>query len=921
MTVKRDFERIYREQADPWDIGDASSDRYDRYVELIRPHAAGTMLDIGCGYGAFLARFSERASRLDGVEVSATAVARGRERFPFIHFHQGSAADLDAVEDLRGREFDLIVCSDMIYYLEEARQLALLAWINRHLTRRGRAFIAAWCPGGKYLKPEEFVERVERSTALESVERFASGHVALICRRTRTLIALTVDYETWHPIPEGKKIDWEADVFEPTEKLVASLAAAAAPATFFVELGEYFWLKENQPEVADRMEAQWRKLVAGGHDVQPHLHPCWLPELGASHKDGEWWWDWSKAKAHDYPGDLRALIGRCKEALEETLGDFPGYRVTTFRAGGYQAQPFERLSDALVANGLIADSSVYAGGVNHERGFDYSAAYSQSDPYFADPLDPQLRAIPAEQSLVELPIFAPRPGTRWSFDGDGSAGLAAQLLRYHEKRVRIASAARERTFTRVRQLVGLGLEVLGRGSKGVLKALPKSVSYKLIAHQYRRSRRHHFYVAIGHTKADLRFADLEQNVRMIADRLDPEFVTISQMADVAREDLAHLPRSASEELDYQVERETAAILSDQRNEAQSFHLQEMIPLDVDELLDFGCGAGYWSGRIGELYPWMKVTGIDGGRAFIEKANARYAAPNVSFVLADFLALPFADERFGCVYADNTIEHSFDVQGALAETFRVLRPGGALVGAIPLDALNPEWDCDNHTWKTTRRHALERLERAGYVDIFVDEVDTMRRFGQSPYPPSRDKMLYFRAWKPAGTDGKLARARRAMAWLYQRLTPGTGNADLDPARIIADGHALCVGYAIALLAILQRENYDARLATMEAVGHPRGRGPQLTDSHQVVETIIDGKSYVFDPMANAVFPHPLDALLRHPALALADGEHDTRYEERGYALYASPFWYERVVRHALRRNARLPVMKWTRRKHPAKESAK
>jgi hypothetical protein len=123
-----------------------------------------------------------------------------------------------------------------------------------------------------------------------------------------------------------------------------------------------------------------------------------------------------------------------------------------------------------------------------------------------------------------------------------------------------------------------------------------------------------------------------------------------------------------------------------------------------------------------------------------------------------------------------------------------------------------------------------------------------------------------------------------------------------------------------LAILQREGYDARLVTMEARQHPCGRGPHLTDSHQAVEINIEGKKYVFDPMANVVLPHSLRALLHDPALAVADGERDSLYEERGYALYASPFWYERVVRYALRRNPKLPIIKWTRRKQNAKESA-
>ena len=81
MQVKRDFDRIYAEEADPWAIGSASIPRYDRYRDLLlaRVHG-GSLLDIGCGLGAFLARFRDDFEQLTGVETAAEAIRRGRER-------------------------------------------------------------------------------------------------------------------------------------------------------------------------------------------------------------------------------------------------------------------------------------------------------------------------------------------------------------------------------------------------------------------------------------------------------------------------------------------------------------------------------------------------------------------------------------------------------------------------------------------------------------------------------------------------------------------------------------------------------------------------------------------------------------------------------------------------------------------------
>ena len=154
-------------------------------------------------------------------------------------------------------------------------------------------------------------------------------------------------------------------------------AAAAARLTYFVELGEYFFLRRLDPAVAERMENQWRALVRAGHDVQLHLHPDWLPELGARHEGGRWHWDARLAHANDYPGDLGELFTRCRRTLEDVLTpEDPSYAVGCFRAGAYRAQPFGRISAALRQAGILCDSSVFRGGVSAERGYDYTHAFS-----------------------------------------------------------------------------------------------------------------------------------------------------------------------------------------------------------------------------------------------------------------------------------------------------------------------------------------------------------------------------------------------------------------------------------------------------------------------------------------------------------------------------------------------------------------
>src|SRR5437764_7444576 len=112
------------------------------------------MLDIGCGFGAFLARFRGDFESLSGIELASAAIETGSRRFPSIDFMQGSAERLDETP-ADSRRYDAIVYSDVIYYLDEAGKDRSLRWIAEHVADGGTALIAAWVPGGDYLTFDE----------------------------------------------------------------------------------------------------------------------------------------------------------------------------------------------------------------------------------------------------------------------------------------------------------------------------------------------------------------------------------------------------------------------------------------------------------------------------------------------------------------------------------------------------------------------------------------------------------------------------------------------------------------------------------------------------------------------------------------------------------------------------------------------
>ena len=94
----------------------------------------------------------------------------------------------------------------------------------------------------------------------------------------------------------------------------------------------------------------------------------------------------------------------------------------------------------------------------------------------------------------------------------------------------------------------------------------------------------------------------------------------------------------------------------------------------DRVLDAACGTGDLAladHRAGAL----EVTGLDFSTRMLERARRK--APGIRFVEGDMLALPFADGAFDSATVGFGVRNVSDLDLALRELRRVLRPGGRL----------------------------------------------------------------------------------------------------------------------------------------------------------------------------------------------------------------------------------------------------
>jgi ubiquinone/menaquinone biosynthesis C-methylase UbiE len=105
-------------------------------------------------------------------------------------------------------------------------------------------------------------------------------------------------------------------------------------------------------------------------------------------------------------------------------------------------------------------------------------------------------------------------------------------------------------------------------------------------------------------------------------------------------------------------------------------------------LDIGCGTGRLLDRVGTALPSAALVGLDRSAGMAEAA--RRVRPDLWIEQGAAEALPHPDTCFDAVVTTISFHHWSDKTAAVAEVFRVLRPGGLFaLTDISIDDL-PGW---------------------------------------------------------------------------------------------------------------------------------------------------------------------------------------------------------------------------------------
>jgi arsenite methyltransferase len=113
--------------------------------------------------------------------------------------------------------------------------------------------------------------------------------------------------------------------------------------------------------------------------------------------------------------------------------------------------------------------------------------------------------------------------------------------------------------------------------------------------------------------------------------------------------------------------------------------QDIKPPASTNVLELGCGPGFYACRLAQRFPQISVLGIDSSKQLLRYARQKArknALPNCAFEWGNVLELSQPDNSFSVLVASRLFTILPERKRAVAEIFRVLKPEGKCFVAEP-----------------------------------------------------------------------------------------------------------------------------------------------------------------------------------------------------------------------------------------------
>ena len=147
MTLPpRYFEEVYGASDDPWHFETSAYEaaKYARTLAALPLESYARGLEVGCSIGVLTAQLAHRTRALVATDINEKALARARERcaaLPQVCFERRALPD-----DLPAGPFDLVLLSEVLYYLSPADLERALDAVLARLSPGGTLLLVHWTP-------------------------------------------------------------------------------------------------------------------------------------------------------------------------------------------------------------------------------------------------------------------------------------------------------------------------------------------------------------------------------------------------------------------------------------------------------------------------------------------------------------------------------------------------------------------------------------------------------------------------------------------------------------------------------------------------------------------------------------------------------------------------------------------------------
>jgi SAM-dependent methyltransferase len=172
----------------------------------------------------------------------------------------------------------------------------------------------------------------------------------------------------------------------------------------------------------------------------------------------------------------------------------------------------------------------------------------------------------------------------------------------------------------------------------------------------------------------------------------------------------------------------------------------------ERVLDVGCGPGDLLLQMARRHPgWQALVGFDLSAGMAAQAMERTQGQQVRFLMADAQSVPFPDETYDVVMARHMLYHVPDIDRALSEAARVLRPQGRILVTTNSAHTMPEYQALMEG-AARRFPGMERRERVTdrfsvenapvFLEPYFDAVETHILRGTLRFPSAQPLLEYF-----------------------------------------------------------------------------------------------------------------------------------------------------------------------------------